>query len=83
MPNQNAARGDDIVEETESGGASGELLRSSTSSSRRSDAIERVARRLGLLVDMDEPEQALETAVRRRLAELQDGAQLPGKPSNS
>lgn len=35
-----------------------------------SDAIERMARRLGLMVDLDEPEQALIAAVERRLEEL-------------
>jgi hypothetical protein len=35
-----------------------------------SDAIERMARRLGLIVDLDDPEQALIAAVERRVEEL-------------
>jgi hypothetical protein len=35
-----------------------------------SDAIERIARMIGVAVDMDEPEQALVAAVERSVAEL-------------
>ena len=53
-----------------------QLFRRPSRETLRSDANEALARRLGITVDLDDPEPALEAAVQRRIQERTGSADL-------